>query len=54
MLRLRDACAFLRAFKAQLALMIALVQITEVGLFSSALEGSPDPIVRRGLGAIHR
>ena len=43
----------LRAFQAQLALMIAFVQITDVGLFSSAFEGGPDPIVRRGLVAIH-
>ena len=53
MLRLRDARAFLRALKAQFALMFALVQVTEVRLFSSSLEGSPDSIVRCDLVAIH-
>jgi hypothetical protein len=52
MLRLRDACAFLRALEAQFALMFALVQVTEVRLLSSSLKGSPDPIVRCGLVAI--
>jgi hypothetical protein len=44
--------AFLGALQAQFALVLALVQVTEVGLFVRALEGSPDPIVRRDLRAI--
>ncbi len=54
MLRLRDARALLGALQAELALVFALVQVTDVGLFSCPLERSPDPIVWRGLRAVRR
>ena len=40
-LGLGDLGAFLGAFQAQFALVIALVQVAEVGLFVGALEGDP-------------
>ena len=53
MLGLRDVCAFLRALKAQLALMIALVQRTKFGCSVVPLKGSPDPAFKARLGC-HR
>jgi hypothetical protein len=53
-LGLSDLRAFLGAFQAQLPLALALVQVTEVGLFGCALEGSPGSIVPRDLRAIRR
>ena len=53
-LGLGDARTFLRALQAQFALVFALMQVTEVRLFSSALKGSPDSIVRRDLCAVRR
>ena len=54
MLRLGDARAFLCALQAQFALVFALMQVTEAGLFVSALERSPDTVVRRDLRAIRQ
>ena len=54
MLRLSDARAFLSALEAQLALVIALVQVAEAGLFVGSLEWSPDTIVRSNLRSIRQ
>ncbi len=54
MMRLRDASAFLSALEAQIALMFALIEVTEVGLLIRALERTPAPVMRRDLRAIGR
>ena len=53
-LRFGNARAFLRAFQPQLAFVIALVQVTEVGLHECALERLPHAIVGRDLSSVGR
>ncbi len=52
MLRGGDARAFLGALEAQLALVVALVQIADGWHDISSFEGLPDAVVGRDLGAV--
>ena len=51
-LRCRNLRAFLRTLQAQLALVVALVQIAEVGLKVGALDGLPATVTRSDRGPI--
>ena len=49
-----DLRALLRALKSQLALVVALVQVADAGLYERSLKGCPDAVMRRDLRSIRQ